>query len=293
MGEPLFSKFLKSEKWKEFKDILDKTYEGMDLDFIEYIDEEWVRADNILFVGNKNDVASILNIRNYIYLCEDNFDKYYRQCRRNGTEETNEKYKEYVNEFLSYFDFKIEDTQDKINKLFLKNFEEDVKEQIGDKYINTRNLVLDFSEEFIRCHKAMKLIIVMDSEKNIVKIYDSLTECEKNIKNDLGISISHSKVSKAISSHKLYKGYFFVQYQISGDKAKKRKLKRCYAIIDNITGNVIVILTTQAEVKDYLAEKLKRNFSIAQIRELTRTGKSRLGIRIEKISKDMDSDYNK
>ena len=68
MGEPLFSKFLKSEKWKEFKDILDKTYEGMDLDFIEYIDEEWVRADNILFVGNKNDVSSILNIKNYIFL---------------------------------------------------------------------------------------------------------------------------------------------------------------------------------------------------------------------------------
>ena len=293
MSEPLFAKFLKSDRWKEFKEILDRTYENNNMDFIFYIDEELVDADNILFVGNKNDVKSILDIKNYIYLSEYNFDEYYRKCRIVGTEETNVEYREYVEEFISFFSFKIEEAQDKINKLFLKNFEEDVKEEIGDKYIDTRKLILNFSEDFIKAKKNLKLIVVMDSNKEIVKVYDSLKQCEDNIEKDLGISVCHSKLSKAISAHKLYKGYFFVQYQVKGDQVKKKRgggIRTLYNVIDAKTGNSIVILPTQAEVKDYIADKLKRKFSIKQIRELTRTGESRLGIRIEVIKGKKDKE---
>ena len=285
--EPLFVKFMKSNNWKTFKDMLDNMYNKMNLDFVEYIEnEDLVEADNILFIGDKHKASSILDIRNYIYLKEDNFDEYYKECKKNGIDKTNKKYQAYVKEFLSYFDLEVETYQDRINRMFLKDFEEDVKEEIGDKYIDTRKLVLNFDDEFIKCHANMKLIVVMDKDKKIVKIYDNLTLCEKNIEKDLGISVCHSKISKAISLHKAYKGYFFVQYMIKGEEVKKRNsIKKLYNIIDSYTGNSIVILPNQEEVKKYLAEKLQRTFSIKTIRELTKTGESRLGIRIEVMDK--------
>lgn len=285
--EPLFVKFMKSDNWKTFKDMLDNMYNKMNLDFIEYIEEEELTtADNILFVGDKHNVKSILDIRNYIYLKEDNFNKYYEECKKNGIDKTNKKYQGYVREFQSYFDLDVETYQDRINRMFLNSFEEDVKEEIGDKYIDTRKLVLPFDDNFIKCHANMKLIVVMNDNKEIIKIYNNLTECEKNIEKDLGISVCHSKISKAISGHKLYKGYFFVQYQVKGERAKKRNsIKKLYNIIDSATGNSIIILSNQEEVKKYLADKLQRTFSIKTIREITRTGESRLGIRIEVIDK--------
>ena len=285
--EPLFVKFMKSNNWKTFKDMLDNMYNKMNLDFVEYIEnEDLVEADNILFIGDKHKASSILDIRNYIYLKEDNFDEYYKECKKNGIDKTNKKYQGYVREFLSYFDLEVETYQDRINRMFLKDFEEDVKEEIGDKYIDTRKLVLPFDDEFIKCHANMKLIVVMNANKEIVKIYDNLTLCEKNIEKDLGISVCHSKISKAISLHKAYKGYFFVQYQVKGEQAKKRNsIKKLYNIIDSYTGNTIVILSNQEEVKKYLAEKLQRTFSIKTIRELTKTGESKLGIRIEAIDR--------
>ena len=286
--EPLFVKFMKSNNWKTFKDMLDNMYNKMNLDFVEYIEnEDLVEADNILFIGDKHKASSILDIRNYIYLKEDNFDEYYKECKKNGIDKTNKKYQAYVKEFLSYFDLEVETYQDRINRMFLKDFEEDVKEEIGDKYIDTRKLVLNFDDEFIKCHANMKLIVVMDKDKKIVKIYDNLTLCEKNIEKDLGITVCHSKISKAISLHKAYKGYFFVQYQVKGNEVKKKRnsIKKLYNIIDDKTGNSIVILSNQNEVKEYLATKLQRIFSIKTIRELTKTGEQRLGIRIEVIDR--------
>ena len=286
MEEPLFVKFLKSNNWIDFKEILDKAYNDMNLDFIEYIDEEFTSADNILFIGDKNEVKEILDINNYIFLCEDNFARYYAECKKNGIINTNKKYREYVKEFQELFDFDIEFAQDKINKMFLKNFKENVEQEIGDKYIETKNLVLNFGYDFIKAKKNMKLIVVMNDKKEIIKVYNSLTECEKNIEKDLGITVCHSKLSDAIKVHKSYKGYFFVQYRIKGEQAKKRNsIKKLYNIIDSYTGNTIVILPSQEEVKKYLAEKLQRTFSIKTIRELTKTGESKLGIRIEIIDK--------